>query len=217
MLKCSDVKTQMEYNMTVEQTFTEIERKWLMASSIKRLVVRDSAHSAIRQAYFNPICRVRIDTHFNDELIEIGKNAVISVKLSESELTRQEYNYPIPVEQAEVFLKQLLVITKFRYNMGNGFTLDWFVDDLEGLLLMEKEYTSEDAANSDEFPVEWDGIDVTGRPQFINANLVGMAWDEQQGLVPATPTMVDLENIYSQFALVTGDEEAIVPNPLIIP
>jgi adenylate cyclase len=125
----------------------EIERKWLMSTDSAEKILKDISLPPIEitQAYFCSTCRVRLAR--GDET-----TAEVTIKLSNSALSRNEYNYPIPVEDAYEMLERLSCINKLRYNVGNGFTIDEFQGDLSGLYLIEKEYPSEDEAINDEVP-----------------------------------------------------------------
>ena len=195
----------------------EIERKWLMSTDSAEKIMKDvtSPPIEITQAYFVSTCRVRLS-------VGVETTAEVTIKLSNSAMSRNEYNYPIPVEDAYEMLERLARIHKHRYDVGNGFTLDQFHGDLTGLYLIEKEYTSEDEAINDEVPEFWEMIDVTGSPVFVNSNLSGKYWDLEDGLVlRAGPTDLGFcgtpfpDNI--EYQIITGDEEDVMPPPLVIP
>lgn len=163
----------------------EIERKWLTDESIKSQIIRNG-FSRIRQAYLSPTTRIRVDMVGEDD-----GSAVITIKNRVSELTVKEYNFSIPVDEALELLQDLDVIEKTRFNIGltedresTGFTLDVFGGQLEGLLLIEKEYESEEAAAEDEPPEDWAVVEVTGDPRFINANLGDKRFDSESGIQP---------------------------------
>ncbi len=163
----------------------EIERKWLADDDIKQYIQR-SGWKTIRQAYFSDNVRVRIDSKGidpKDKSTAKEDVAIICIKNRVSELTVKEYNYVIPVEDAEELLSVMNVIQKKRYSLGNGYTLDMFENDLIGLLLVEKEFENEELAEAEEVPEEWTMVEVTGDPRFINANLGDQAFSDQ-GLVP---------------------------------
>ena len=145
---------------------TEIERKFL--------VHRDAwpadpvAGVRYRQGYLasfpSPVVRVRV----------AGKHGYLTIKGPSSGIARKEFEYPIPLADAEEMLDTLCatpIIEKVRYRVPYaGFT--WEVDAFEGanagLLLAEVELPAADA------PVElppWVGREVSDDPRYFNANL----------------------------------------------
>ena len=161
----------------------EIERKWLADESIKSQIIRNG-FKRIRQAYLSPTTRVRVELVGED-----GGEAVICIKNRVSELTVKEYNFPIPVADALELLDGMDVISKTRFNIGltedkenSGYTLDVFDGPLEGLLLIEKEFETEELAASEEPPEDWTVVEVTGDSRFINANLGDKRFDPNTGL-----------------------------------
>lgn len=180
----------------------EIERKWLTDESIKSQIVRNG-FTRIRQAYLSPTTRIRVNLVGEDE-----GDAVICIKNRVSELTVKEYNFSIPVADALELLEGMDVISKTRFNIGldedgnnSGYTLDVFEGQLEGLLLIEKEFDSEEAAANEEPPEEWAAVDVTGDARFINANLGDKRFDTSTGIQPR------LDN--DQLMILEGNEDDI--------
>lgn len=177
----------------------EIERKWLVPTNKWELVKEHTKGMAVvelEQGYISPEVRIRKTRHDIDG--DITTSAVICVKQRETVLTVKEYNYSIPIEDADMMLSKLSIIKKTRHATDStGYTLDYFLNSLEGLVLVEKEFDSEELAASEIVP-EWldDCPEVTGDPAYINANLGGAAF------VPAIG-LVDIENLQ------TGDEEVI--------
>jgi len=203
---------------------TEIERKWIV-SSFEGLPIIRSGWQNIRQAYMGPTTRVRINGAARSP--KRPASAVISVKLWKSELSREEFNYPIPMEDAEVIFDRHANMEKDRAKLEGGFTLDVFRGRLEGLLLIEKEYESEEEANADEIPAEWEERDVTGNPDYINASLVRYTFDPKLGLFIDDPVGVQfggepfsshiVDDSMIEYIFVTGDEEDLgIDKPLII-
>lgn len=195
----------------------EIERKWLMSEATGKSLLLDRYATVITQAYFGHACRIRMIVE-----VDSGVKAEITVKLSTSALSRNEYNYPIPTGDAVEMLKSLATIRKHRFVLDNGFTLDVFKEELSGLYILEKEYESEEAANIDELPYDWEAIDVSGTSTFVNSNLSGKRWDPVIGLITDPgPVMKQYggdpfpPNV--EFQLITGDEEDYMPPALIIP
>lgn len=145
----------------------EIERKFLL----KDESWRDSAGNGIhyRQGYLSldkgRVVRVRIK----------GEKAVLTIKGSHQGISVPEYEYPIPVADAEELLKEICIhplIEKIRYEIfyeGLTWEIDEFFGENRGLFLAEVELDSEDQ------PVPlppWVGREVTGDGHYSNASLV---------------------------------------------
>ena len=147
----------------------EIERKW-----------REAAHPGVRyrQGYLSrgPERTVRVR--------EAGDQAFITIKGKASGLTRPEFEYPIPLEDARELLDQLCVtpiVEKTRYDVSvNGHK--WEIDEFEGinhgLLVAEIETENEDPLSG--LP-DWVGEEVTSDPRYLNANLVRHPFAEWNG------------------------------------
>lgn len=91
-------------------------------------------------------------------------------------MVREEYNLPLTKEAYEHLLPKIdgLLIAKTRYliPLWNGLTaeLDLFEDALDGLKLVEVEFSSVEEANAFVAP-EWFGEDVTGSGRYHNSYL----------------------------------------------
>lgn len=175
----------------------EIERKWLVPAERLETVQRQTfrnGFSDISQAYLSSEVRVRLKDN----------KAILCIKRRQSELTVKEFEYEIPVEDAEQLMEGLSVIKKLRNNLPDEFTLDTFKDKLKGLVLVEKEFPSEDEAISAVLPDWLDGCpEVTGDPTYINANLGDKLFVEGVGIT-------------SELNIVTGDEEEVEIDEFII-
>lgn len=144
----------------------EIERKFLVIGSGYRRLARPVF---CRQGYLSTTksrtVRVRI---------KIDK-AVLTIKGASKGITRTEYEYEIPLADAEHILKEMcknLIIEKQRYE----FTIDkinWCVDEFEGdnngLILAEAEVEDENQLVS--LP-EWIGAEVSDDNRYYNVSLV---------------------------------------------
>ena len=101
--------------------------------------------------------------------------ALLNIKSATLGIRRSEYEYEIPLADAEEMLADLVqgaVIDKVRYEVRCGnhlWELDVFHGDNEGLIVAELELSSED--ESFEMP-EWAGQEVSGDPRYYNASLV---------------------------------------------
>ncbi len=144
----------------------EIERKFL----VKNEQWRDSVESQARitQGYLsnnsNATVRVRIK----------GEKAFITIKGASQGVSRSEFEYPIPVDDAEAMLSEMPVspvVDKVRHLVRCGphvWELDVFHGENEGLVMAELELGSED--ESFELP-EWAGEEVSDDPRYYNVNL----------------------------------------------
>lgn len=142
----------------------EIERKFLVINN----EYRTENVSHIRQGYVcsekNRVVRVRIRD--NRAFLTL-KNAMIG-------FARNEYEYEIPVEEAEEMLETMCrkpIIDKHRYlykHNGHTWEIDEFHGRNEGLVIAEIELEHVD----DTFEIPpFIGREVTGEVQYYNANL----------------------------------------------
>jgi adenylate cyclase len=104
-----------------------------------------------------------------------GDTGYLTVKGPSQGAGRQEYEYEIPVADAEPLLRTLCkkpLIEKTRYKIDHaGFTweIDVFHGENKGLVVAEIELDSED--QHFELP-PWAGEEVTGERRYYNAQLV---------------------------------------------
>ncbi|MHB1348546.1 MAG: CYTH domain-containing protein [Desulfobulbaceae bacterium] len=143
----------------------EIERKFLVAGTGWR---EKATAVPCRQGYLCPgggvTVRVRI----------MGEKGFLTVKGRGTGLSRREYEYPIPVADAQEMLAELCgkpLIVKDRYRVvhdGLLWEVDVFTGDNSGLILAEVELTSPDQAVA--LP-PWVGREVSGDPRYYNASL----------------------------------------------
>lgn len=144
--------------------FVEIERKFLVK---RELFVPQSVGVLIKQGYLSveSCLLVRVRTK--------EKKAFLTLKEHTLGLTRNEYEYEIPLEDGEALLKKSLftVIEKKRYKEfyeDYCFEVDEFFGENEGLLLAEIELKRED----DEFlRPQWLGQEVSLDARYYNINL----------------------------------------------
>ena len=144
----------------------EIERKFLVNGDYKS---KSFKAYPIKQGYLSlsgtSVVRVRIR----------GEKGFITVKSSvaEGSLTRNEWEYEIPVLDAEEMLglckEGMIDKTRYLVKVGNHlFEVDEFYGENEGLLIAEVELESED--EKFEIP-EWLGEEVTGNVRYYNSFL----------------------------------------------
>lgn len=143
----------------------EIERKFLINSLPERLEQYESKQ--IEQGYLctNPVVRIR----------RSNENYILTYK-GEGLMVREEYNLPLTKEGYEHMRQKVdgILIKKTRYliPLTDRLTieLDIFSDKLEGLLLAEVEFETEEEANSF-IPPAWFGEDVTFSDKYHNSTL----------------------------------------------
>lgn len=145
----------------------EIERKFLVKDDSWRAAANRG--TAYRQGYLcterGRVVRVRVK----------GAQAVLTIKGERIGIAAPEFEYPIPVADAEELLANLCLhplIEKVRYEVSHA-GLTWEVDvfsgDNEGLVLAEVELESED--QKVELP-GWAGAEVSEDRRYSNASLV---------------------------------------------
>lgn len=142
----------------------EIERKFLVRGDAWR---RLAEGIPFRQGYLQTRpCTVRVRTE--------GNKGVLTIKGPSQGLSRREFEYEIPVEEAELMLDTLVSqppIFKRRYTVpykGFIWEVDEFFGENEGLIVAEIELSDE--AQPFEKP-EWIGEEVSGDRRYSNASL----------------------------------------------
>lgn len=142
----------------------EIERKFLISGDGWKSVAESGL--AIGQGYLadgDPSIRIR----------RMGDRGFLTVKAGQNWAARQEYEYEIPLADAEAMLRLCCqpVMTKTRYLVRHGAHL-WEIDVFDGanrgFLLAEVELKQAD--ETVQLP-PWIGPEVTGDPRFFNAYL----------------------------------------------
>ena len=142
----------------IERKFLVHPRKW--SDLGPGLEIRQGYLSASRQ------CSVRVRTY--------GDKAYVAIKGSTKDITRDEYEYEIPLKDATEILDGLCVrplIEKTRYRIpfgGHTFEVDEFIGANLGLTVAEVELKSAD--EKIELP-DWIDRDVSGDPRYFNSNL----------------------------------------------
>ncbi|TNE53559.1 MAG: CYTH domain-containing protein [Bacteroidetes bacterium] len=145
----------------------EIERKFLVNRE-KWNAIEKPAPQRIVQGYLSKsdqlVSRVRLK----------GEKAYLTIKGSNTGITRAEFEYEIPVQEAEELLRLFCPkkIVKNRYKVKFGLHI-WEVDDFTepfpALLLAEIELKSED--EDFECP-EWVEKEVSEDPKYFNSNMI---------------------------------------------
>ncbi len=142
----------------------EIERKFLV--DIRKWKPTDRGTRLV-QAYLsiepNPTVRVRI----------AGEKAFLTIKGRTKTISRPEFEYEIPVDEAQEMMKLAISnpVEKIRYEiMIEGFLweVDVFSEKNEGLVIAEIELESEDQS----FPrPDWLLTEVSGDRRYYNSYL----------------------------------------------
>lgn len=150
----------------------EIERKFLVRDSSWRAAVTEATR--IRQAYLRTDGEATVRVRVRD-----GRPATLTVKSQAAGLTRLEFEYEIPVSDAEAMLplRQGEIIEKVRHMVpvaGLAWEVDVFAGALAGLVIAEVELTSPTQAVT--LP-PWVGEEVTGQLAYYNSALA-------RGVVP---------------------------------
>lgn len=143
----------------------EIERKFL----VKGDSWRTGNGTMIRQGYLlndiNGVVRVRTE----------GERAYLTIKGSTTGITRLEFEYEIPVDDANEMLDKLCrkpLIEKIRYEVHVG-GFEWQIDEFlkENTILVVAEIELEDETQEFLKP-DWLGREVSGDFRYQNASLV---------------------------------------------
>jgi adenylate cyclase len=145
----------------------EIERKYLIEPedlSFLQLIEGEK----IKQAYIqNENSRtVRVRTK--------GEKAFLTVKIGNESLSRDEFEYQIPVQDALSMMEilQLKVLSKTRYEINfenHLWEIDVFEGKLDGLIIAEIELKAEDESF---ITPPWVGTEVTNDSSYLNAKLI---------------------------------------------
>lgn len=144
----------------------EIERKFLVVGEDWKKL---GQAVAIRQGYLSSqrdrVVRVRIE----------DQSATLTIKGRMVGITRGEWEYPIPLEDADELLNGLCerpLIEKTRTRIlyeGNVWEVDEFFGENQGLVVAEIELQSETQSYA---KPAWIGVEVTDDARYFNANLL---------------------------------------------
>jgi len=145
----------------------EIERKFLLVNNNWRELVKYSHR--IRQGYMGEISKASVRIRVQGDI------ANINIKSATLTMRRMEYEYEIPLHEAEEMLDQLCnqpQVDKTRYIVEQGkhkWEIDEFYGDNQGLVVAEIELSDEMEAFD---KPEWLGKEVTQDPRYYNVNLI---------------------------------------------
>ena len=156
----------------------EIERKYLI--DLEKIGTLENG-VRIKQGYLSTnkdaVVRVRVK---NDK-------AYLTIKGSNSGIARLEFEYEIPLNEANEMLEKLCqkpVIDKTRYLIKHDihtWEVDVFYGDNEGLVVAEVELSSEDEHIN--LPI-WVKEEVSHDDRYFNSNLMKLPfkdWEENKG------------------------------------
>lgn len=158
-------------NKEIERKFLVDSSKWLpLMSKVKSKFPNYGTH--IVQFYLSdkPTVRIRI----------AGLQAFITIKGPSEGISRPEFEYTIPREDAEDMMKLAIFppVEKTRYDVeydGLDWTVDVFEGKNEGLILAEIELESEDQKIN--LP-DWVTDDVSEDKNYYNSNLAEKPFTE---------------------------------------
>jgi adenylate cyclase len=150
----------------------EIERKFLVKQDNWRGQTQGVVY---RQGYLSTnnglTVRVRV----------MGEQAYLTIKGPSVGYSRAEFEYPIPLADAQIMLNTLCdrpLIEKTRYKLqyhNLTWEIDEFAGDNQGLILAEVELTQENQII--QLP-DWVGKEVSDDPKYYNVNLVKYPYSE---------------------------------------
>ena len=144
----------------------EIERKFLVISDAWKALAESS--SLLRQGYLSSNAKATVRVRTWDDKI-----AKLTLKGAVRGMTRAEYEYDIPIDDASEMLQMAEphVLEKRRHLVPFG-GLTWEIDVFEGrhtgLVIAEVELESED--QQVDLP-DWVGREVTDDDRYYNASL----------------------------------------------
>ncbi|PWF42475.1 CYTH domain-containing protein [Massilia glaciei] len=152
----------------------EIERKFLPAGEGWRAL---GEPVLLRQGYLSSdparVVRVRVE----------GGCATLTIKGPSVGATRGEWEYPIPLHEANELLDTLCqrpVIEKYRRRIthaGNVWEVDEFLGANAGLVVAEIELASEGQAFD---KPDWIGREVSDDARYFNSSLIGLPYSRWQ-------------------------------------
>ncbi|MGQ4659732.1 CYTH domain-containing protein [Lysobacter sp. F6437] len=150
----------------------EIERKFLVSSD----AWRTAAHRVVpmAQGYLNDLAAMDTGAMKASVRVRIaGDAAFLNLKSRELGHTRQEFDYPIPVEDARALLALSVggLVDKRRHYVefeGHLWEVDEFLGDNAGLVVAEIELGSADEAFA---RPGWLGAEVTDESRYYNIAL----------------------------------------------
>lgn len=160
---------------------TEIERKFLLADDGWRAQADDGV--VMRQGYLSTSLPAQ-EVKSSIRVRIAGEHANLNIKSATLGITRQEFEYAIPLADANELLDTLAdgpLIEKTRYHVQYGahtWEVDVFAGDNQGLVVAEIELAAADE-NFERPP--WLGEEVSADPRYYNVCLVKHPFKLWQG------------------------------------
>ena len=162
----------------------EIERKFLVTSD----AWRGTAHRVVpmAQGYLNDLAVVQSGAQKASVRVRIEDDvAFLNIKSRELGATRQEFELPLPVDDAHALLALCVGgrIEKRRHLVHHGghlWEVDEFLGDNAGLVVAEIELEAADAPFA---RPDWLGTEVTDAPRYYNLALAShpfSRWDASE-------------------------------------
>lgn len=152
---------------------TEIEKKYLIVNEEWRNNADEGIYMV--QGYMGSNEKSSIRVRIN------GDTANLNIKSKTIGIQRNEYDYPLPVNEAKEILENLCdkpYIEKTRYHVihqEHEWEIDVFSGDNDGLIVAEIELESVD----EEFALpNWAGEEVSDDPRYYNVCLVTHPYKE---------------------------------------
>ncbi len=145
----------------------EIERKYTLKNDAWRQLVEKSERMVQGYLAGNERASVRVRI--------VGDKANLNIKSATLGVHRQEYEYEIPVQDAEKMLKELCekpIIDKVRHYLtfaGKTWEVDEFHGENAGLIVAELELEEE---NEPVTLPDWVAEEVSHDPRYYNVSLV---------------------------------------------
>jgi adenylate cyclase len=150
----------------------EIERKFLLADSS---FLQGLSGERLVQGYVSAGARATVR-------VRIGAGrAWLTLKGRSDGISRLEFEYPIPLADAELCVAELCeqpLLSKTRYRVPVGahvWEVDVFDGENAGLMVAEIELSSE---NEPFERPDWLGAEVSGDPRYFNSSLMRHPWRE---------------------------------------
>jgi CYTH domain-containing protein len=150
---------------------TEIERKYLVKGDRWKNLAQGVLY---RQGYLATVGKATVRVRV------IGELGYLTIKGENIGTVRSEFEYPIPVEDAEEMLNTLCdrpLIEKFRYIIPYGnllWEVDEFLGDNAGLIIAEVELENE---HQQVILPDWIDKEVT-EAKYFNSNLVRLPYKQ---------------------------------------
>lgn len=157
----------------------EIERKFLVTGDGWRTAAREVVPMA--QGYLNDLAAVDSGAMRTSVRVRIaGDAAFLNMKSRELGHTRQEFDYPIPVDDARALLELCVggVIDKRRHYVehhGHLWEVDEFLGDNTGLVVAEIELQNADETFA---RPDWLGAEATDALRYYNLALASHPYSQ---------------------------------------